>query len=245
MVLPFIIGGAAISGAAIITYQQWQEIIRFLYGQKISILGGRQTGKTTLHTYLSEGRLIKEYEQTVTNTKMPRVNLKIDDLKIRIREGYDVGGGKPDRDTWRILFRESDIVFYLFRADHLDQEYCDSSETRKCDCSKTKERIPSDLDRIVQWIEEIKKEKSSQYKNPLIKKQSSKKILFVGTHCDHINDYEKKIDILKYNDLVRRMTGIARSQNDEIITVVALGSLRSKLEADNLVKNIFSSILKK
>lgn len=251
MVLPYIVGTVIVVVGTAITYRQRQDIIRFLYGKKIAILGERETGKTTLYTYLCEGRLIKEYEQTIAKTKMPRANRTIDDLKIRIQEGYDIGGAKPDRDTWKILFRESDIVFYLFRADRLDQEYCESCETKKYACSKTKERIPSDLDRIAQWIkeEEKEKEKLSQDKKILIKKLSklpSKKILFaVGTHCDNINDYEKKIDILKSHYLVKRMTGIARSLDDKILTVVALGSLRSSKDAENLVKDIFSSILAK
>lgn len=108
MVLPVLAWGAiALVGTVVareayayVYYSKWWD------GKSIAVLGGRGTGKTTLLNYFDTKKVITTYEQTDTKQRYSDMTVKIDNLTLKIKGGYDIGGSSINHGTWReqILF---------------------------------------------------------------------------------------------------------------------------------------------
>lgn len=116
----------------------WDQIVVFLTGKHVAILGPRAAGKTTLYDYLQHRSVGKTgtRAQTVAPTKRGVIRRK--DLKLSLKKGADVPGSDVHYPEWQELVDKADVVFYVFDA-HLvrtDADYAarisqDGRELRK------------------------------------------------------------------------------------------------------------------
>lgn len=67
-------------------------VVESLKSTRFAVLGARETGKTALLTFLTQGTLPTEYVQDVDPRDTKRNTLKLADLKFRVKEGIDVPG---------------------------------------------------------------------------------------------------------------------------------------------------------
>lgn len=126
MPLPFLILGgialfSAIVGGAIYVVQ-----INNIRGKRFTILGTRASGKTSLHKFLSEGELPKEYIAS-GEEKIEDNHFKLKHLNLRIKSSIDIGGNVVYEQRWKSLIEDGDYICYLIKIDKLyndnDTEY--------------------------------------------------------------------------------------------------------------------------
>jgi len=137
---------------------KWDEIVLRWSGSVVAVLGERGVGKTQLIRFLYEGEVPETAEQTLTAEAKGKTKYKLRELNLDIRKCTDVAGGKDAYPEWKKLFKEADIVFYLFRADLLKKRDSD-----------VEERVTDDSHQIRKWID-------SRDRPPLL--------FIIGTHCD-------------------------------------------------------------
>jgi len=200
---------------------KWDDIISNIKGKKIAVLGARNVGKTTLLKYMEKGILIERYSQTVARDEIERTRLKLGDLDIRLNKTDDLPGDKVAYAAWKSLFYKSDLVFYIVRTDML----------LKNDLA-TEKRSKDDLEQIHQWIKESK-----------IKKQ----FFIIGNHWNSDSEFKNLtedtkgdyVDRFRALPVVKKMTQLA---GGSAAVKVALGSLASAKDADELISIVFKQV---
>ena len=107
MALPLLIIGliAAIFGGAAIYRVQ----INNIKGKRFTILGTRASGKTSLHKFLSEGELPKEYIAS-GEEKIKDNYFKLKHLNLRIKSSIDIGGNVVYEQRWKSLIEDGDYI---------------------------------------------------------------------------------------------------------------------------------------
>ncbi|HAJ58126.1 MAG TPA: hypothetical protein DCP31_01680 [Cyanobacteria bacterium UBA8543] len=167
--------------------------------------------------------MIERYNQTVTPKDTEKRRFKLDEIDIKVKKTRDVGGGKEDYLAWKQLFMESDLVFYLVRADKL----------LKRDL-KTEQRVEADLNHIRGWIQQSK---------------SAQQVFIIGTHCDLDPEFRniKPNNVGDYVDRFRQLPSVTKmtvlASNVRPVNVV-IGSLENEQSANQLVSQIFQQVLK-
>ncbi len=213
-VIAIALGGA---GAAIWALLIRDTILTIIKGKRLAVLGERGVGKTVLMDFLIQGTLRKEYVQTLYPKKTIPNDLKLKDLKLRIKKSTDVPGSEDFHAQWEDLTRKSDIVLYLLRVDMMEDE-------------DTQERVKRDMGQIESWLRESPK------KFPLF---------IIGTHCDLTDtDFTKLpkhqkgdyVDDLRRRPIFRSIEQIAGGGGR---VRFAFGSLRSQNTTEDLVYEIF------
>lgn len=227
MVLPVLaLGAVALVGAVaggVYAYNEWWD------RKSITVLGGRGTGKTTLLNYFATKKITKSYEQTDTRQRYSGMTVKMGDLTLKIKEGYDVAGSSTNHAIWREQIDNSDVVFYIVDISQVigqgkDQRY---------------------IDNTIQDIEAIANEVDNRRKK--VDKESKHKvkmhIIILATHADKCPEFHKDKQAFEKK--------VARSQVIETAEIafggadyckVIIGSLKDTNEAEKLVKNILSSV---
>ena len=119
----------------------WKHILIFLHGKQLAVLGDKGTGKTTLLNYLIKNVLGEGYRQTRSAQPTEEQRFRLDDDRwISLKKSIDVGGDTAFYRQWESLFKESDLVFYLVRADLLIKND-----------KETEDRIEQDIRLIQGW----------------------------------------------------------------------------------------------
>jgi energy-coupling factor transporter ATP-binding protein EcfA2 len=207
------------SGATVVC--KWDDIANALQGKNIAVLGARGVGKTTLLKYMEKGILIEKYIQTVDRAEIERTRIKIGDLDIRLNKTDDISGDAATYSKWKNLFDKSDLVFYIVRTDMLLKKD-----------SLTEKRSEDDLKQIQGWIKESKTKKQFF----IIGNHWSSDPIFKNLTDDQIGNY---VDQFRALPVVKKMTLLAGG----VSTVkVALGSLATQKDADNLILTIFRQV---
>lgn len=123
--IPWAIGGIIGAGGSYMFWRNWDKLKAAVRGKKLVVLGSRNTGKTTLITFLQQGELVTEYEQTLGSKKIKKKKAKrvyLKDLEWHITRlsstAYDVGGSTDNYRVWQKLAEDADILVYLMRIDH-------------------------------------------------------------------------------------------------------------------------------
>jgi len=92
----------------------WIEIVRLLKGKRIAVLGANSSGKTTLHTFLRQKRLIKEYEITNELVLLDAGTYSNEKSIIHIKKGVDINGSQDFIKYWEPIIKDSHYCFFLF-----------------------------------------------------------------------------------------------------------------------------------
>lgn len=117
---------AKIPGALVEGYGSLRDFIYVrYYGLSFIILGSRQTGKTTLIKWLSEGSSgLQGFEPSPTaggGDVVPRFSGKLGEDAVRMKLERDVGGEYAMWETdWVSLFKETHPSGVIFMIDHQD-----------------------------------------------------------------------------------------------------------------------------
>lgn len=197
------------------------DILEFLKGKSLAVLGERRVGKTVLINFLTRGTLRKEYVANLYPKKTIPNDLKLKNLKLRIKKSTDVPGPEDFFPLWEDLTRKSDIVLYLLRVDMMEDE-------------DTQKRVERDMGQIRSWLKESPKE------FPLF---------IVGTHCDltdkdftELPKHQKGdyVDELRRRPIFRSIEQIAGGGRH---VRFAFGSLKSKNTTEDLVYEIFDQVV--
>jgi hypothetical protein len=200
-------------------------------GKRVGILGPRNSGKTTLHTWLREGALPAEYRPTqqAVTTKKARPTLQGPDSteKLALKQGRDVSGDAiNDLAAWRTVIDESDVLVYLFDASLVLVN--DEGQRRQIirDCAMIGPRVADRRD---------------NGRGP--------RIALVGTHCDLIDGYaadgsgQTRIAIhervLAIEALKDARWSIQDALADDSPPTVIFGSLKEPETADDLSYRVF------
>jgi hypothetical protein len=218
----FIIFSLITGSAATTVVLKWEDIKFALDGKKIAVLGARAVGKTTLLTYLEKGILIEKYKQTLDRQEVERTRIKLSALDIRLKKTDDVSGDQSAYAAWKDLFDTSDLIFYIVRTDKLLKR--DSTTEKRCE---------DDLKQIHGWI----------------KSNSKQQIFIIGNHWDDDPEFKNLTDDIMGNyidrfsalSVVKHMTQLAGGLHT---VKVALGSLATQRDADNLITRIFHQVKK-
>lgn len=219
--IPIFIALAVGSGVGGVIASNWENIKYALKGKKITVLGARAVGKTTLLKYMEKGILIERYKQTLDKQEVERTRIKLGDLDIRLKKTDDVSGDKAAYGVWKKLFEEADLIFYVVRTDMLLKQ--DSS---------TEKRAEDDLRQIQGWIKEC---------------NSKKQFFIVGNHWDTDPDFKNLtssqmgnyVDRFRSLPVVKKMTQLA---GGAATVKVALGSLATEKDSDTLITTIFRQV---
>lgn len=117
---------AKVPGTLVETYSNLRDFIYVrYYGLPFIVLGSRQTGKTTLIKWLSDGqKYIDNFEPSPTaggGDVVPKFNTHVDDETVRTNIQRDVGGEYTMWETdWIDLFRQTEPSGIIFMLDHQD-----------------------------------------------------------------------------------------------------------------------------
>ena len=184
-------------------------------GKRITILGSRGVGKSTLFDFLQNQKIDpnKKYEQTRSVRKIDNMEVNIDGASLRISTSYDVGGGEISHRTWLDQIKESDYIFYLLDANKV-----------------------MNSDRI--HINEIKKDMAAIQKQ--IVSYTNKKVFLIATKSDCHKQYntsgfeDKLMNKSIILETILNLGGIERCK-------LIVGSLSSTNEAKNLVKQFLNT----
>jgi hypothetical protein len=211
MVIEIVVVVAAMLAAGTAAAVKWDEIVIALKGKRFAILGERAVGKTCLQTFLTTGKLPEIYIQTLAPRKTASRRVKIEELDLAVKEGFDVSGDEVARGEWKVLVDQSEVVLYLLRADHLM-----TGNTR------VEDRVRSDLRHIGGWID-------ARPRHPCF--------LIVGTHCDLDSNFDPD-RLAAYVDAFRRLLVVKELislAGGETSAKVVLGSLKTEESTEILV----------
>lgn len=219
MVLPVLAWGAfALVGAVaggVYAYSKWWD------GKSIAVLGGRGTGKTTLLNYFATKKITASYEQTDTKQRYSGMTVKMGDLTLKIKEGYDVGGTSFNHSTWREQIDNSDVVFYIVDISRVIRQ------------DKDQQYINNTINDIEAIADNVSGRKDKMH------------IIILATHADKCPEFYK--DKQAFEKKVARSQVIETAEiafGGADYCKVIIGSLKDTTEAEKLVKNILSSINK-
>jgi len=142
IMIAWIVIGAVCALAGTTIAVKWNEIQIALKGKKLAILGARGVGKTHLIKFLSSGSIPAQYKQTIAPEKASSRRFQLKDLDIKVKDTLDVSGDKAAYAEWRERHDESDVVFYLLRADRLIARD-----------AEVEARVSGDLRHIGGWVD--------------------------------------------------------------------------------------------
>jgi hypothetical protein len=117
---------AKIPGAIIEGYSNLRDFIYVrYYGLSFIVLGSRQTGKTTLIKWLSDGANgLEGFDPSPTaggGDVVPKFNSQVGDETVRVKLDRDVGGEYAMWETdWVELFKQAQPSGIIFMMDHVD-----------------------------------------------------------------------------------------------------------------------------
>lgn len=213
-VLEWLVGPVvvAVTGGAY-AYSKWWD------RKSIAVLGGRGTGKTTLLNYFDTKKIITTYEQTDTKQRYSDMTVKIDNLTLKIKGGYDIGGSSINHGTWREQIDNSDVVFYIVDI------------SRVIGQGKDERYIGNTLNDIRAIADKVSNRKEKMH------------IIILATHTDKCSEFHK--DKQTFEKKVARSQVIETAEiafGGTNHCKVIIGSLKDTTEAEKLVKNILSSI---
>lgn len=200
---------------------KWDEILVALKGKRLAILGARGVGKTHLVKFLTTGSIQSEYKQTVAPKKAAARRFHLKDLDLRIKDSLDVSGDKAAYAEWKALHDESDMVFYLLRADRLIGGDRD-----------VEARVRDDLRHISGWLED---------------RSPRPRFFIIGTHCDFDTEFQS-LSPDKMGDYVDQFRSlpivgelVARAGGAQQAKVV-LGSMKTVQDTEALVYQVFMQV---
>lgn len=165
----------------------WDDLVIFIRGKRIGILGPRAAGKTTLHSWLRDRELPEEYRPTYAPAEKARARPKIqsgsDERRISIKKGRDIGGEMiPYLGAWQRVIAESDVLLYLFDVLGPLENNDDYRREMVRDCG---------------MIGALIAEKRSAGSLP--------RLALVGTHCDLVEGYCPPSDAAGFLSFIRRI----------------------------------------
>ncbi len=210
---------ALVGGATLAAY--WDDLLIAFKGKKLAILGARGVGKTHLGKFLSSGSLPETYKQTVAPEKTASHRFQLKDLDLKIKSSLDLSGSKEAYAEWKELSDQSDVIFYLLRADRL----IEGDEA-------VEERVRDDIYQIGRWLE-------ARSPRPLF--------FIIGTHCDLDREFVTLSEdrMGNYTDKFRQLSIIcelvARGGGAQLVKVV-LGSMKTMHDTEALVYQIFMQV---
>lgn len=141
-------------------------LVRFMKavsGRRIAVIGGAQTGKTTLVTYLRDRRLPDP--GTESQPVQDKFTLRFGKKDVECVVARDVpGGGGQLVPESKEAFTKADFVLYLFRADRLVAGDAESLL-----------QVKTHLDTMKIWLD------GDRFSKP--------RIVLVGTHEDAIEEH--------------------------------------------------------
>lgn len=214
MGLPIIAWIAVAAVGAFIAYRNWDDIKKMWADESIAIFGPPAVGKTMMANFLSTGEVPEDPKQTLKSKKYK--GMKLAELGLKINSIFDNGGATDLYKEWKKDFNESNIIFYLFRADLILSKNQDHIK-----------RILRDFKHIGEWTNE-----------------SPKKIFMIGTFTDKIeesssDDASKYTKALKDSDAIKRVIShVGGTDNVKIHS----GSLKSDEETMSLVRAILEDL---
>ena len=224
MVFPVFIIVVVLSsiGIGIGTLANWDNIVIALKGKKLAILGARQTGKTHMLQFLMSGSIPIKYKGTQGATKTAQRRFKLQDLQLNLTKTVDVPGDDSGYGEWKTIHDESDIVFYLVRADHLIARN-----------PSTEARVIKDLKHISGWLD---------------KRMPRPSFCIIGTHCDLDPAYRTLTDANKgeYQDRFRKlpvMQELIKRGGGSQQAKVILGSMETIKDTESLLYEVFVLVM--
>lgn len=191
LIIPFLIWGGVALMVAIIGGAIMKN------GDKLAVLGMQGAGKTRFLCFL---RGVPYVEQQTAYEKYPEFSYKIDDkITIKIKSGYDIGGGKTYIREYDNLIKESKVILFMFNISRYlayDQRYVRDTNSR--------------LDLIKGYVD-----------------TEEKNIVIIGTHKDLLNiddnEIKRKFDELMngkpYSDMVKNIFLVDLTDKADICTV--------------------------
>lgn len=186
----WVVGTLVIGGVtSYAIFKNWHKLKKQLKGKKITILGQRATGKTTLLNFLINGEITVVYEQTLMKKKVRKQkkfalsDLGLDSSKATPyidADSYDVGGSEDQHGAWKELATGADVLIYLF------------------DINKwlSNPKLEPIIERDISVIEGI------------IRDKTNKQIMLIGTHLDQDEGYKAAKDKIAYKDEIKGETFI-------------------------------------
>tara|TARA_R110002020_G_scaffold37705_5_gene113692 strand:+ start:10936 stop:11616 length:681 start_codon:yes stop_codon:yes gene_type:complete len=212
---------AGLSTAAVVTLN-WDYILIALKGKRITVLGERGVGKTTLVQFLTSGTLPTDVAQTLAPEKNPGRRFALKDLDLKVKDITDVSGSEDAYAEWKKQVLGADMILYLLRADLVNQD----------DPAVTK-RTLKDLKHLGDWLEGTKRRP---------------RLFIIGTHCDLDEKFKRLspankgdyLDEFTRNSVVRQLISHGGGQAQ---ATVLLGSLKSEAECEAVVHDILKRLI--
>lgn len=216
MALPIalILWGIFAAGGAVATLLFLEDLINFFKGKNLAILGEIETGKTTLHSFLREGKLTTVHEATTRKVVVPKNNFELEDQELILKKGIDVSGQKDYMKDWKDIFIKSDYCFYMFNAHKV---YNDNQNHIK--------NINYHLTHINNW--KIDNGVKSQ-------------IILIGTFADEISEFKNlnKSNVQEFEQKIREKIKKAYLKVNLTPSNIFIGSLKDKKSIESLLKDI-------
>ena len=151
----------------------------------LAILGERESGKTTLQTYLLKGELVTTYNKTPAPREMEsKLAVRVQGRTYHLAKGMDVPGMQDFYNEWKKLVVNRRHILYVFRVDKLisgDQD--------------VQNRIRQDLELISDWNDQV---------------NANRPIFLIGTYCDQDPDFrnENTTEGMLYHDKIRGLPAV-------------------------------------
>jgi len=209
----------------------WDWLVIAFSGKRVAILGPRGAGKTTMHSWLREGSLPEVYRPTHQATKLGSARRVVESgrraAKVTLKAGTDVtGDAMNDLTAWRSVIAQSDVTVYLFDASLLLAG--DPAQRRQ---------LMRDSGFIGREIADRRRD------------GRTRRMAFVGTHCDLIDGYVADCSAPEFIALQQRVLALQSLEDarwnvhdalghDEPPAVI-LGSLRDPDAASDLSYRVF------
>ena len=158
--------GAGVGAALLAVVLAWlrrDDILEFLKGKTLAVLGEQEVGKTCLIDFLTTGSIPSEYEPNLYAREVLGRRFQLKELKLNIPPLKQLPGSAAERAQWKEVVNEAEVVLYLLRVDRLMASH-----------KPTEDRVQKDISLIKKWLDKLEKE-GKRKKYPLF---------IIGTHCD-------------------------------------------------------------
>jgi GTPase SAR1 family protein len=195
----------------------WDDLVVFLKGKKVVILGGIETGKTTMHAFLRDGELRVDHIAT-DKEKVKKNRLRLGDLSLDLKEGVDISGQEDYKKEWKQLFLDCDICLYMFDVSKVYSE----DETYIA-------RINAHLSHIGEWQKELSK---------------PTQMFVIGGFADLVGEYKKLTPSNKqdFEQQIRQKIKKAYMKVDLGAGNIIIGSMVDQAESEKLVYTVLRYI---
>lgn len=183
----------------------------------ISILGPRESGKSTLAKFLETGDVERHTQQNLTTEERSVSSIIVERGNESFRS-LDVSGSKEAYRNWKLAYEKSDFVIYLYEADVLFSGN-----------QRAKDRLSDDFYQISHWVNE-----------------TPKPVVFVLNKEDKLTDkvFKGSARLAKIKDAALRSEPVVqgRSAIGPSNFHMVVGSLSDKTKAQGLVASVFSEL---